>query len=504
MSQKVLCNSTLRFAEYFLNCTLLNNLTKWYKSKLYKCLKSITDTSHETISVVKKVSNLFFDRCISEEGCDEFSGSIPYLSSLVDAVGEYETNYGNSLHGFLEYFNNKDAKIASSSSDDAVRIMTVHKSKGLAGEFVIVPFVNRFVLFDTRHNEKWSECDDVPLPDGSRDFVYYASLSKTDADSAFRGAYAEEYRQRCIDAMNLLYVAFTRARHGLYALEGKTERQDVNLAGIAADCLALKADGHLVVNDDSGMVYELGGVAAAVADYLAPRVESNQKKMKLLDGLHRQESIPGDYSVFESRASVRNSIKANEFFDSLHQDGDVCANNFKLKGVLQHAILSAVRTVDDVDAAVEEKWQEGVLEGTKEDIKAYLKERICTVSLYGWFDPEATIVTEGGMLVRTLKLQKNGDGTGETPVASRRLDDGTMEYIVSRRPDRIVVHGNGDVDIVDYKFTLSPQANLSEYTRQVSSYCDWYRALPGCAGRTVTGYIWYVNADSDAVVKVDR
>ena len=217
--------------------------------------------------------------------------------------------------------------------------------------------------------------------------------------------------------------------------------------------------------------------------------------------MHHQENMSGDYSVFESRAAVRNSIKAREFFDGLSRDGEECVSDSRLKGVLQHAILSAVHTVDDVDAAVEAKWQEGVLEGTKDDAKAYLISKINAVSEYGWYDADAAIVTEEGMLVKTLKLQKNGDGTEETPVAAHKLPDGGMEYIVSRRPDRIVVHSDGRVDIVDYKFTGAADANLSKYCRQVSAYCDWYRALPGCGGRKVTGYIWYVNADKVQVVE---
>ena len=442
-------------------------------------------------NVIAKLKDVY---CNAPERNMEFSGSVPYLSSLVDLASAYETDYGNSLHGFLEYFDRKDAKIASTASEETVQIMTIHKSKGLSGEFVIVPFVNKFVLYDTRHNRKWSGCDDVPLPAGSHDFAYYASLSKTHRDSVFYGSYVEEEKQRGIDAMNLLYVAFTRAQHGLYILEGKTGRQDDNLGRIAAEYL-LGAD---------GMTYELGDLAGTVGDYLTPKTESDSAKKELLDGLRDQKSKSGEYSVFKSRAAVRNSIKAQEFFDGLRQDGDECVSDSKLKGVLQHAILSVVRTVDDVDAAVEDKWQEGVLDGTKEDAKSYLKAKINTVSKYGWFAPEATIVTEEGMLVKVRKLQKNGDGFEETPVATRLLPDGEKEYIVCRRPDRIVVHSDGRVDIVDYKFTGEAQSNLSRYRQQVLAYCRWYRALPGCENKDVTGYIWYVNADEDAVVKIEN
>ncbi len=432
---------------------------------------------------------------------NEFAGSIPYLSSLVDLAGSYETNYGNSLHSFIEYFDRKDAKIASAASDDTVRVMTIHKSKGLAGEFVIVPFINKFSMFDSHHNRIWTGCDNVGLPAECGESVYYASL-KDDANSAFRNSYAKEYKLRCIDAMNVLYVAFTRAQHALYIIEGAT-KSDKNkaLSKLATDYLVAKNDGHLVSNDDTGMVYELGDEEAAVTDYKTPKEESNLDKKALLDSLKHQEKITGDYSVYESKASVRNSINATGFFDGLCRDGEECVTDSKLKGTLQHSILSLVHTVSDVAAAVDAKWQEGVLDGTREDAVAYLEGKIRSVSQYGWFAPDATILAEEGMLVKTMELQKNGD-VYETPVSTRILPDGKKEYIVSRRPDRVVVHPDGRVDIVDYKFTGEVNSNLSKYRRQVAAYCDYYRSLPGCQGKTVTGYVWYVNAGDDAVVRV--
>lgn len=458
---------------------------------------TLVDLCEKVIAKLKALYNS------TPEGEEEFAGSIPYLSSLVDLAGEYETNYGNSLHNFLDYYDRKEAKIASSASDETVRIMTIHKSKGLAGEFVIVPFINKFILFNTQHNRKWSGCDAVPLPAESHDFPYYASLVKGD-DSAFHSAYIEEYKQRSVDAMNLLYVAFTRAQHGLYILEGHNQAYSAELLSrVATDYLAAKNNDHIVRNDEEGMVYELGDLAATIADYSAPEVVSNPKKAGLLEKLNHMDPIPGDYFVSASRAAVRNSVKANEFFDGLSEDGEIYVSDSKLKGILQHAILSAVHTADDVDSAVEGKWQEGILEGTKEDAKAYLKARINSVAEYGWFAPDATVATEEGMLVKTRELQKNGNQL-ETPVASRILPDGKIEYIVSRRPDRIVVHPNGDVDIVDYKFTGAAKSNLAKYRQQVAAYCNYYRSLPGCGNKNVYGYIWYVNAERDAVVNIEK
>lgn len=423
----------------------------------------------------------------SEEAIKEFEGSIPYLSSFVDIVSAYETNYGNSLHNFIAYFDNKDAKIASSASQETVRIMTIHKSKGLDGEFVIVPFINKITLWNPQHNQKWTEVDNVPLPEECGDFTYYASLVAGE-QSAFHGSYVEEYKQRSIDAMNMLYVAFTRAQHALFVLDGSGAKE--TLSSFATAYLAGKEDGGLKRLDEEGMCYELGSLEETVTDYLTPREESNLAKKRLLDDLRHQDVITSDYAVYESRGAVRNSLKATDFFEGLSEDGSrIEGKDSRVKGILQHDILSAVHTVDDVAAAVEAKWQDGVLDITRQEAEAYLAGRINSVSGYGWFAPEASVSAEEAMLVKVTSLAR-----GEMPVATRKLSDGTAEYIVNRRPDRIVEHPDGSVSIVDYKFTGESGANLSHYRKQVEAYCAYYRALPGNASKIVRGYIWYVNA----------
>lgn len=426
-------------------------------------------------------------------GMDEFRGSIPYLSSLVDIASAYETNYGNSLHNFIAYLDHKDGKIASSASDETVRIMTIHKSKGLDGEFVIVPFINK-VEYCKNSASMWSECDEGKLDPEYEKFAYYASLKKTSA--MFHDAYAQEYKLSCIDAINILYVAFTRARHGLFMIDGHNVKH--RSGHILSDFIVqylLEEYADECKESESGLEYERGSLDATITDYLTPREESNLAKKRLLDELGRQSVITSDYAVYQSRGAVRNSLKATDFFEGLSEEAGAPAKDSRVKGILQHDILSAVHTVDDVDAAVEAKWQEGILDITREEAVEYLEGRINGVSEYGWFAPEASVSAEEAMLVKVSSLAR-----GETPIATRMLPDGSAEYIVNRRPDRIVEHPDGSVSIVDYKFTGEPGANLPHYRKQVEAYCSYYRALPGNASKIIRGYIWYVNADQVAEV----
>ena len=67
---------------------------------------------------------------------------IPYLIAFQDIIYEYETNNSNSITLFLDWWEKEQGKrvLTTSEEVDAVRILTIHKSKGLEFEFVLLPF----------------------------------------------------------------------------------------------------------------------------------------------------------------------------------------------------------------------------------------------------------------------------------------------------------------------------------------------------------------------------
>lgn len=77
---------------------------------------------------------------------------LPYLIAFQDILFDYEKNNTNSIPIFLEWWEKeKDKKVLSTSEEvDAVRILTIHKSKGLEFKTVIIPFC-AWDLDDTRH-----------------------------------------------------------------------------------------------------------------------------------------------------------------------------------------------------------------------------------------------------------------------------------------------------------------------------------------------------------------
>ena len=126
-----------------------------------------------------------------------------------------------------------------------------------------------------------------------------------------------------------------------------------------------------------------------------------------------------------------------------------------------HDILSRVNVPEDLPAAVEAAIGTGELPASEQKATlALLKERMDSVQDKGWFSPDARVLSEAAII--------GPDG---------------REY----RPDRVVIHPDGAVDIIDYKFG-EPHPS---YQRQVQRYMNLYRAMGHAA---VSGWLWYLES----------
>ncbi|UJH92993.1 UvrD-helicase domain-containing protein [Antarcticibacterium sp. 1MA-6-2] len=140
-----------------------------------------------------------------------------YLQAYLDFIFEKSTKAAISVTTFLEYWDQYSEKlsIVAPKTNDAVQIMTIHTSKGLEFPVVIYPFANSRIK-DISKEYLW-----LPLPEDLADIpVSYFKASKKMLDW---GNYAAEAYQNLLDqtefdAINILYVALTRASQQLYIL----------------------------------------------------------------------------------------------------------------------------------------------------------------------------------------------------------------------------------------------------------------------------------------------
>jgi|GEM_PF-5942472 len=141
---------------------------------------------------------------------ERFPGSLPLLDRLLEQVllQEHKGSYhlGEMIETFYE--STDETHLVLPETPDALRLMTIHKAKGLEADSVILPFANWAM-----RPQSYGEIFEVAPGQ-------YARLSKTLCQYNPR---AEErkreiYRKTFIENFNLFYVAVTRAREALYLL----------------------------------------------------------------------------------------------------------------------------------------------------------------------------------------------------------------------------------------------------------------------------------------------
>ena len=130
----------------------------------------------------------------------------PYLHHLADLVFDFELKKGPNLGGFIDEYQRKKKNYAVQipASDDAVTVMTIHKSKGLEFPVVMIPSLNN----------KMQIKDKFLLE--IEDYVIYTTPSSSSQLPEIVSLYEKEYNQVVTDAVNLIYVGMTRPIERLY------------------------------------------------------------------------------------------------------------------------------------------------------------------------------------------------------------------------------------------------------------------------------------------------
>jgi ATP-dependent exoDNAse (exonuclease V) beta subunit len=149
----------------------------------------------------------------------------------MDEVLEYSVKNGNRINEFLDWWEvNKSKKsIIYPESMDAVRILTIHRAKGLQYPVVIIPDAD----FKLRNTKKflWAEME--------KDFLGNVSVFplpvQADLESTeFAHLYQKEMADSLLDMVNLLYVATTRPEERLYIISEKPATEPEKLNSITA------------------------------------------------------------------------------------------------------------------------------------------------------------------------------------------------------------------------------------------------------------------------------
>ena len=145
-----------------------------------------------------------------------------YVQFFEDVVFKYEQENGSCLGDFLIWWQDAKSREAITMPDkiNAVQVMTIHKSKGLAFNVVIIPF-----NWEDRKNSDEIWVDSSKLLDGSLPAALI-NTSQTLSLSHFSDRYQKEQDLNLLDNLNKLYVATTRAKERLYIFAKEYPKSD--------------------------------------------------------------------------------------------------------------------------------------------------------------------------------------------------------------------------------------------------------------------------------------
>lgn len=331
------------------------------------------------------MSNLL-DTCISVINALQLTAKgYQYLRFFLDEVNEFLVSKNSNVSSFFDWWDNRSnrASMIIPDTTDAVKIMTIHASKGLEFPVVIVPYCN-WALYRTDENWVNINHERVELP------AVVIPLSQRAAESGFEKEVETEQQEQMLDNLNLLYVALTRAVERLHiiAIASASNRQK-----LVSDWLAEFCSSHYTAVSENTFV---------TGELLPKRSKHAQQSMPAYALQPLQFNTPDD--LVRIKASYLNNSPESE--------------QARLQGILLHWLLSKIRSEEDVDLALRNGLMEGLMR--QEEIPA-LKEKIEQLlhhpQLKDYFKKdvitklEAELVMENGELLRPDRIVFTGSAT---------------------------------------------------------------------------------------------
>ncbi len=353
---------------------------------------------------------------------------IVFIHAFKDMVLNYVNRYSPNIPLFLEYWEDSGItkSVAGADNQDAIRILTIHKAKGLEFEAVIMPFCD----WKIEHQGTILWCKPTDIPFNRLEIVPVAYRSDL-RDTVFSDNYHKEKIRNYIDNLNLLYVAFTRAKKALICFSGLSNKLPENISTVSHLLYtAIRGDAgfnsekELTLNlqeyfSENDQIFEFGTNTA-----IAKKTDAGNEIIHI-------DSV----SENDATGRIKIAFQGKDFLES--DDERFHPVNY---GKLLHELFSDIGTPGDLERALDTMQRSGKIDGRgslilHEEVSSLLTDPQVSV----WFSDGWKVLTERDILI-------SGGGI--------------------RRPDRVLIKDNTAL-IIDLKFG---NLELTEHHTQVAEY----------------------------------
>ena len=422
---------------------------------------------------------------------DTIKGQDAYLYCYFDQLLAFLQDNEGTIDAFLDYWDEKLYKQAVPIGDaEGVQILTVHKSKGLEFHTVIAPFFEWNVDgYSTGSLPSMLWCTPREATFSNILQLVPVQYNKMLNETYFQQDFREELLRKLVDNLNVLYVAFTRARNNLFVITGATADTTAGKVATTVNDIVIKGIPQCVPEDVETVIENPALEVSVDTEYtfgtLVPSEEDDETEQRTEDDTEVEinylepefEKCTIPFASLPTLVSFRQSNESQRFLNGEEAATAEIALNYVEEGKFYHSLMERIHTCEDLKPVVEAFEREGLIQDAahKEEVMTFLTRAFSKPEVRKWYEPRWRVLNEANILFP--------------------LNDETGKYV--ERPDRVICDDKETI-VVDYK--TGRMEKLSDI-EQVEGYL---KQLATMGYPNPHGYVWYMRQNKIVSVAIKQ
>jgi ATP-dependent helicase/nuclease subunit A len=361
----------------------------------------------------------------------------PFIQKFGDLLQDYAGSRNSNLSGFLQWYDEhvstRKWSVELPDGGNAIRIITIHRSKGLEFPVVFIPFMN-WEYTPSIRSMLWAHSDEEEFTNHSKIPLYATGKLE---ESYFKEDYIKESLETAIDNLNLIYVAFTRPKDQLYVFgPAKTKENQVGKLLFASFSQNPEWAEQFAATDYNELI--IGNKNSK---------KSSEKKSGVENIYEPSGFTPAEIPV----------LTENKYF--LPEIKYIFSSDEILFGNLVHDTIATVNNKNDIDHAINKVF-------SKNGNQGYIK----------WREKLIAAVQELWQL-----LEERG-WTNEDFEIENEIEICDEKGLI-HRPDKVLIKGDTAI-VIDFKTGKKEEPHKN----QIKEYC---RLIQSTGIKTVSAYLIY-------------